>query len=148
MFYFYRHFKSTPFHTVYSSFISFHFTVSSCRFNGVRLLACLDRGRKMQISTSRPWRANQANQRNKSQNWKKRTTSDHTAPQRSLTASRGHFCTLEARPPARAIPPLSWSSAPRSETDQLEQQRRVRHCSSELYMKLACLYSREDRELK
>ena len=41
MFYFYRHFKSTPFHTVYSSFISFHFSVSSCRFNGVRLLACL-----------------------------------------------------------------------------------------------------------
>ena len=25
MFYFYRHFKSTPFHTVYLSFISFHF---------------------------------------------------------------------------------------------------------------------------
>ena len=40
MFYFYRHFKSTPFHTVHSSFISFHFSVSSCRFNGVRLLAC------------------------------------------------------------------------------------------------------------
>ena len=28
-------------HTVYSSFISFHFSVSSCRFYGVRLLAFL-----------------------------------------------------------------------------------------------------------
>ena len=30
----------SAFHTVYSSFISFHFSVSSCRFYGVRLLAC------------------------------------------------------------------------------------------------------------
>ena len=34
------------------------------------------------------------------------------------------------------------------ETDHLEEQRRVHHCCSELYMKLACLYSANDRELK
>ena len=33
-----------------------------------------------------PW---QANQRKKGQNWQKKTTSDLTAPQRSLTASLG-----------------------------------------------------------
>ena len=69
----------------------------------------LDKSGKTQISASRPW---QANQRKKGQNRKKRTASDLTAPQRSLTASRAHFCTFEARPPARAIPPPSWSSAP------------------------------------
>ena len=36
---------------------------------------------------------------------------------------------------------------PRSETDQLEEQWRVRHCSSELHMKLCCLYSRKDHVL-
>ena len=38
---------------------------------------------------------------------------------------------------------------PRSDMDHLEEQRRVRHCSSELHMKLACLlYSRKDCEIK
>ena len=32
---------------------------------------------------------------------------------------------------------------PRSETDQLEEQRRVHHCSSKLYKELACLYSKK-----
>ena len=49
----------------------------------------LDKSGKMQISPSRPW---QANQRKKGQNWKKRTASDHTASQRSLTASGGLWC--------------------------------------------------------
>ena len=46
----------------------------------------LDKSGITQISPSRPW---QANRRKKGQNWKKRTASDLTAPQRSLTASRG-----------------------------------------------------------
>ena len=37
---------------------------------------------------------------------------------------------------------------PRSETDHLEEQRRVRHCSSKLYKELNCLYSKKDRKLK
>ena len=47
----------------------------------------------------------------KSQNWKKMTTFDHTVLQ-WLTGAVAHFCTIEVRPPDRAIPLLFWSSAP------------------------------------
>ena len=42
-------------------------------------------------------------------------------------------------------------SAPGHQTVQtfhLEEQRRVRHCSSELFIKLTCLYTRKDRKQK
>ena len=76
---------------------------------------------------------------------------DRPAPQRSLTASRGLWRTSA---PSRLGLRLAQShhhpgaQRPRSEIDQLEEQQRVRHCSSELHMKLPCLYSRKDRELK
>ena len=80
-----------------------------------------------------------------------RTASDLTAPQRSLIASRGLW---RISAPSRLGLRLAQAhhhlgaQRPRSKTDQLEAQRRVRHCSSEQFMKLACIYSREDRELK
>ena len=88
----------------------------------------LDKSGETQISPSRPW---QANQRKKGQNWKKRTASGKQIKEKRskleeknclwphgpsaipdrFTGAVAHFCTFEARPPARAIPPPSWSSA-------------------------------------
>ena len=78
----------------------------------------LDKSGKTQISPSKPW---QENQRKKGLNWKKRTASDLTAPQRSLTASRG---LLRISAPSRLGLQLAQShhhpgaQRPRSETDQ------------------------------
>ena len=102
---------------------------------------------RLQCDLAYQW---QANQRKKGQNWKKRTSSDHPAPQRSLTASRRLW-----RIPASSRIGLRLAQyhrhpgaqRPRLETDQLEEPRHVHHCSSELYMKLTCVYSGEDREL-
>ena len=72
-------------------------------------------------------------------NWKKRTASDLMAPQRFLTASR-RLWRISAPPRLglRLTQPNHNPGAQRrwSEIDRLEEQRRIRHCSSELHMKL------------
>ena len=93
----------------------------------------LDKSGKTQISQE------------KGQTWKIRTASDHTAPQRSLSAPRGCGAFFA---PSRLGLRLAQSQShhhsgaqrPRSETDQLKEQRRVRHCSSKLYKELACFH--------
>ena len=88
----------------------------------------LDKSDKTQISPSRPWQANQiksheapiigfAYKQSKKKRWKleeKDCLWPHgpsAIPDR-FTGTVAHFCTFEARPTARAIPPPSWSSVP------------------------------------
>ena len=73
----------------------------------------------------------------------------HEAIPERFMGAVAHFCTFEARPRLAQSHHHLGAQRLRSETDHLEEQlRRNRHCSSELYMKLACLYSRKDREFK
>ena len=98
----------------------------------------LGKSGKTQISPSKS--------KKKGLNWQKRTASDHTAPRRSLTASRSAPSRLGLR--LAQSHHHTGAQCPRSETDHLEEQRRVRHGSSELHMELLCLYSRKTANLK
>ena len=103
----------------------------------------LDKSGKTQINPSKS--------KIKGQNWTKRTASDVAAPQRSMTASRGLWrISAPSRLGLRLVQSHHHAGAQRpwSKTDQLEEQRRVRHCSSELHTKLPCLCSRKDHELE